>query len=474
MSVPSDVRRFVLDAPASHLRRRKARIQPILARPGTPSVDVGELARVIEGVAVLEPLIAIESPSHWQRVVRGLGDEIDGMIPIGIPALPTEVWNSHPQVLVERGLPFVFWPLMAYDEPDFWRWSASDMLRAIGVPVYLVSNIRQGLTLLKSLATKRWLADSSLLLIGEQNFPWNAHAVGKLLTDSLGIRLIVRALKDVRGLYQEFSDKEVDAVWAQRSGRYVERSVRPDELRQAVRSYLAIRSILQEEGAAGFGVNCFGDLLIDGGRDVPCLAQLLLREDGYIASCDGDFVTMAGMMMATHLTDKPCLMSNMYPLQYVGALTDHFADPLSPDPERFDRSTWRNLARLGHCGFVGVVSPEMTPSGKTVLSDWVGTLEIPRDGRGCGLDGDLLDGERFTAIELCFDGKTLLLADGVFCETTRHEGLGHVESTALLRFRDLPGLIEHISREHVLFIYGDHIEDMKVLAGVLGLTCKVF
>jgi hypothetical protein len=50
---------------------------------------------------------------------------------------------------------------------------------------------------------------------------------------------------------------------------------------------------LVETKALGFGVNCFGDLIraVTGPREVPCLAQVLAREEGYFpAACDGDFV----------------------------------------------------------------------------------------------------------------------------------------------------------------------------------------
>jgi L-fucose isomerase-like protein len=221
-------------------------------------------------------------------------------------------------------------------------------------------------------------------------------------------------------------------------------------------------------------VNCFGDLIIKGGRDVPCLAQCLLREDGYIAACDGDYIAMMSMMLVTYFLDKTCMMSNMYPVKYVGALTDHFGDPLSPSTKKYPKKTWKNLARLAHCGFVGVVSPEMTPSGKTALSDWGGTYEIKRDGEGCGIDGDLAGGQEATVVELCFDGKTLLLAKTEICQTTRHRSMPHCESSALLKFRDLEGFVEDISREHTVVVYGDHIEELKVLADVLKLNCKIF
>lgn len=475
MSSSVSTSRYLAAEPLSFLKRPVAKLQPVLAKQGQPNIDLPRLQQAIAGTGCLAPLVPIESPAHWEQVLRSLGPDVDGILPVSIPAYPTEVWNSHPQPLVDRGLPMVFWSILQYDEPDFWRWSTRDFLTALGVPVHLVRNNAHGLDLLRAVAMKRFLAGSRLVVFGEQNFPWNAPAAGHLVTRSLGTRLVVRPLSDIRSRYPRYSDAAVDALWAQRRGRYVEKAVRPAELRQALRTYLAIREILEEEEALGFGVNCFGDLVVHGGRDVPCLAQTLLREDGYIASCDGDYLAMMSMVLTSFFLDLPCMMSNMYPVRYVGALRDHFGgDPLSPNPKKHPRKTWKNLARLAHCGFVGVISPEMDPHGKVVLNDWGGTWEIKRDGRGCGIDGALRAGQTMTAVELKFDGRTLLVARGEVLETTRHKGMRHCETSALLRFNDLESFVEDISREHTVILYGDHADALRTLAGVLGLECRVY
>jgi len=466
--------RFLINEPPAYLRRPVVNLQPVLAKQGQMNIDLARLAGVIDGVGrVLDPVV-ITSPEHWASVIGGLGAEVDGILPVSISAYPTEIWNSHPQPLVARQLPLVFWSILQFDEPDFWRWSARDFLQALGIDVHLVRHNRHGLALLRALAMKRFLAQAKIVVFGEQNFPWNATDGGQLVTESLGTRIIVRSLADMRDRYAQFSDEEVACVWAERKGRYIEQDVRPDQLMNAVRTYLAIKSILEEEQALGFGVNCFGDLITGGGHDMPCLAQVLLREDGYIASCDGDYLAMMSMVLTSFFLDKPCMMSNMYPVQYVGAITDHFGDALTPDPARYQREEWPQLARLAHCGYAGVVSPEMAPTGKVTLNDWGGTYEMKRDGLGCGIDGELAAGQHATIVQLKFNGRTLLAVDAEVCETTRHANMRHCEATALLKFRDLPGFIDNISREHSVLCYGEHVEDFQVLAGVLGLECKVF
>lgn len=466
--------RYLYGNPPDYLKRPPARLQPILAKQGKPNIDIDRLRRDLAGVAVIEETLVVQSPEHWQKMIATLDKSIDAILPVSITAYPTEVWNSHPQPLVDRKLPVLFWCLQDHDEPDFWRWSARDLLHTLGIEVYLARNHRDGIERVKALAMRRFLRTSRLIVFGKQNFPWNADAVGDRMRKLLGTEILVRPLEAFRRHYPAVKDREIREVIDQRlNQRYRLGTVKTDELLQAVRTYLAIRAVLQEEKALGFGVNCFGDLVIGNGRDVPCLAQCLLREDGYIAACDGDFAAMMTMVLTSFFTDEAAMMSNLYPVSYVGALTDHFGDPLSPNARRYARKRWPNIARLAHCGYIGVISPEMTPGGSVVLNDWGGTYEIKRDGLGCGIDAELVAGRPLTAAELYFDGQRFLLGRARVLETTRHAGMPHCESSALLEFDDLPGFVELISREHAVFVYGDHIESLKLLGETLGLTCTV-
>jgi len=466
--------RYLYGNPPDYLKRPPARLQPILAKQGKPNIDIDRLRRDLAGVAVIEETLVVQSPEHWQKMIATLDKSIDAILPVSITAYPTEVWNSHPQPLVDRKLPVLFWCLQDHDEPDFWRWSARDLLHTLGIEVYLARNHRDGIERVKALAMRRFLCNSRLIVFGKQNFPWNADAVGDRMRKLLGTEILVRPLEAFRRHYPAVKDREIREVIDQRlNQRYRLGTVKTDELLQAVRTYLAIRAVLQEEKALGFGVNCFGDLVIGNGRDVPCLAQCLLREDGYIAACDGDFAAMMTMVLTSFFTDEAAMMSNLYPVSYVGALTDHFGDPLSPNARRYARKRWPNIARLAHCGYIGVISPEMTPGGSVVLNDWGGTYEIKRDGLGCGIDAELVAGRPLTAAELYFDGQRFLLGRARVLETTRHAGMPHCESSALLEFDDLPGFVELISREHAVFVYGDHIESLKLLGETLGLACKV-
>lgn len=466
------VERYLTGNTPPRLKRPLARIQPLLAREGKPSVDVARLAELVKDCAVLNETVAIRSPEHWADTIENLPDDVDAILPVSSPCYPTEIWNSRPGPLVKRRLPVVFWPLIEHDEPDFWKWSARDFLQALGVETHLVKNNRLGIALLKAIAMRKFLRTSRLVVFGEQNFPWNADAGGRLIKASLGTDIVVKPLSAIRERYPRFDDAALETLWAKRKARYEAAGVRQEELKTALRSYLAIASILEEERAFGFGVNCYGDLIVNGARDVPCLAQCLAREDGYIASCDGDYCALMSMALTTYFLDLPCMMSNMYPLSYVGALKEHFGNAL-PAGAAYEKRHGDNLARLAHCGFTGIVPPEMTPSGTAALKDYGGTYEIKRDGRGCGVDSELAAGAPFTIIELHFDGKNVLLGSGRVLETTRHNGMPHCEASALLRIDRLPEFVENISREHVVLVYGEHFDELRILLDTLKLNTTV-
>ena len=111
------------------------RIQPILARDGVPSIDPEEMRKHLFPEAELMPLITIRDMMHWEEVIHAIPDDIDVITLLSNPCYPTEIWNENPEPLRRRGLPVLFWPLLQYDEPDFWKWSCSDMLRSLGVEV---------------------------------------------------------------------------------------------------------------------------------------------------------------------------------------------------------------------------------------------------------------------------------------------------------------------------------------------------
>ena len=50
----------------------------------------------------------------------------------------------------------------------------------------------------------------------------------------------------------------------------------------------------------------------------------------------------------------------------------------------------------------------------------------------------------------------------------------HCEASGLLEFYNLPGIMEAISRDHIVVLYGDRQRNFEILARALGLETKIF
>jgi hypothetical protein len=91
----------------------------------------------------MNQVFAVQSPEPWHKVIRGLDDSIDAILLVSIPAYPTEVWNSQPQVLLERNLPLVFWSMLEYEEQEFWCCAACVMQQLMIAQARLAESTRR-------------------------------------------------------------------------------------------------------------------------------------------------------------------------------------------------------------------------------------------------------------------------------------------------------------------------------------------
>ncbi len=107
MSKLSNVSRYLHGLTPAHCQRPKVTLQPIQSGEGTASVDLSALADIVNDIAILLPIITIKSSEHWHQQIISLDDSIDAINPVSIPCYPTEIWNSHPQPLVEKGILFL-------------------------------------------------------------------------------------------------------------------------------------------------------------------------------------------------------------------------------------------------------------------------------------------------------------------------------------------------------------------------------
>jgi L-fucose isomerase-like protein len=129
------------------------------------------------------------------------------------------------------------------------------------------------------------------------------------------------------------AERRIGAVSQESTASYVEsllngaagtREPTRAELETAVRVYLALKQLVEENDLDALTVRCF-DLVTDM-ETTGCFALAQLNDDGVIAACEGDLVSTVGLLWARELTGEVAWMAN---------------------PAHVDET--RNTAWLAHC-----------------------------------------------------------------------------------------------------------------------------
>ena len=137
---------------------------------------------------------------------------------------------------------------------------------------------------------------------------WEQQSVDKM-EEYFGCKLIFRSWKAVNERARAVSDSEAEAVsgdWAVHC-----EGVRPAQLLQSAKLYLAIKEVIDEVGGVeGVGANC----LIESFHcdTTPCLVwNMLFERDGIIWACGGP--SPCSPPSSVPGPGKPIMMTNLYP-----------------------------------------------------------------------------------------------------------------------------------------------------------------
>ncbi|MFC1593357.1 hypothetical protein ACFL3O_00300 [Candidatus Neomarinimicrobiota bacterium] len=86
------------------------------------------------------------------------------------------------------------------------------------------------------------------------------------------------------------------------------KSIDIKKLQKSEAFYLALKLLVEENNLTAFTIRCF-DLLLEY-QTTGCFALSKLNDEGIIAGCEGDIVSLIGMIIAIHKTGQPVWMAN--------------------------------------------------------------------------------------------------------------------------------------------------------------------
>lgn len=124
-----------------------------------------------------------------------------------------------------------------------------------------------------------------------------------------GVEFTDIPLDRVYDYYDHISDRQVSALATAFSSQALgSREAQPEDILKAMRLYLAIRRICEEDKLNAITLSCFK--LLDRTTTTGCVALSLLNDEGIVAGCEGDLQTVFTLLATKSLTGKVGFMAN--------------------------------------------------------------------------------------------------------------------------------------------------------------------
>jgi L-fucose isomerase-like protein len=121
-----------------------------------------------------------------------------------------------------------------------------------------------------------------------------------------GFDFIKIPIEELYAAYDDVSSKSTGKLLS--SFKNNNKNIDLKELQKAETFYVALRQLVDNYKLTAFTIRCF-DLLIEY-QTTGCFALSKLYDEGIIAGCEGDIVSLIGMIKATRKTGKTVWMAN--------------------------------------------------------------------------------------------------------------------------------------------------------------------
>ncbi len=144
-------------------------------------------------------------------------------------------------------------------------------------------------------------------IIGEPS-DWLIASVpsDKILNKLIGFEFINIPIQDLYSIYDLVITKTDGALL--NSFPVINESINQVERRKSEAFYLALKQLAEEKNLTALTIRCF-DLLLEY-QSTGCFALSKLNDEGIIAGCEGDIVSLIGMIIATRKKNQQVWMAN--------------------------------------------------------------------------------------------------------------------------------------------------------------------
>jgi len=220
------------------------------------------------------------------------------------------MWQGIALFYAERGLPVVFASEPFSGDGEFLRTFAMAQVhqwRAVGVGSSDLADVANAVRVATLL---RRLRESRILLVTDRAQEQVAKSTGAV-KELFGTEVVRVTSDGLRSAYEAAPESEAQPI-AQKWLREAQAVVEPDEqeVLRSARVYLALKRMMQEQGADAVTVDCLGLYYAGKLPAYPCLAFFQLNNEGSTGVCEGDLDSTLTQLVFRYLSGKPGYVSD--------------------------------------------------------------------------------------------------------------------------------------------------------------------
>lgn len=420
--------------------------------------QVGHLNRLLSSEAEILPAVALGAPLPDADAVvfpQMLGRAYTRLADIKALNLPILVITSE------------------FGTLSMWDWEIDTYLAAEGVQVLAPNTLDQAIKFCRACGLKRELKGTKLLAyqdnpgegfqaeIFKRFYWWEPECVDRL-QNAFGISVVKKSFKELGAQAKAIPDVEAEKAWAGWKERVPIRGLPPRSILSAVKIYLAVKRDLDADSSiAAAGINCLNESHFS--DTTPCLAWNLLFEDRRLVwGCEADLVSMMTELLIQKTLGVPFLMSNIYPFLMGDAALKHEHIPYFPEVP----ANPGDYALIAHCGFLGVLP-------QSFATEWELKPKVLAivDDNAHAIDARLQEGD-VTLVKLIppFDAISIVEAKLEFYAQFQNSDC---LNGAVIHVPDGPRMLKELASHHYIMTAGKNLPDLRGVAQVFGLDCRV-
>jgi hypothetical protein len=354
-----------------------------------------------------------------------------------------------------------------------WDWEINRYLRSQGIRVIAPYNLEQTLQICRMISLKRELKKTKFLVYqdnpGEgfqasifKRFYWWEDECIERMEKKFGVKIVKRSFKELGERAKQIPDVEADQVWDAWEERIKTERLTVQNLRSAIKIYLAVRRDLDADSSIrAAGMNCLNESHFS--DTTPCLAWNMFFEGRrLIWGCEADIVSMLTEHLVYEGLGAPMMMTNLYPFLMGQAALKHEHIPEFPSvPEEPE-----NHILAAHCGYLGVVP-------KSFAEEWTLKKKVLAI---VNPNAHAIDA-RMPTVDI-----TLIKIDATFNTISAVEGelVGYAGfpgsdclNGAVIKVPDGRALLANLASHHYILAAGHQLEGLEMLAEIFGMKVEL-